>query len=177
MEMKYYFNGIIANNGKGPIAFDIEKVVLKPNSNGKCFNIAAEISFVNGTPDYDLFFHSYIFHKHENILSYNEWINKLTRYKLNFSPPIEFVRNQIRHHILRNQPLLIGCNVRNDLNSINIEYDNYFDIQNFFYEYNDLKTGFQPISLRRLVKKFYNLDILFKLERYFQFSFNRLPTI
>ena len=67
MEMKYYFKGIIANNGKGPIAFDIEKVVLKPNSNGKCFNIAAEISFVNGTPDYDLFFYSYIFHKHENI--------------------------------------------------------------------------------------------------------------
>ena len=45
------------------------------------------------------------------------------------------------------------------LKSLDFEYNNFYDIQEFFTEFNDKHDGYEPISLRRIYKKFFNIDI------------------
>jgi hypothetical protein len=80
---------------------------------------------------------------------------------LKFAPAFEFVRNQLKFILSRKLPLLVGCNLKDDLTSLNINHENNYDLQSFFYEFNESRSGFQPISLRRVVKKFYDTDIQF----------------
>jgi hypothetical protein len=56
-------------------------------------------------------------------------------------------------------PLINGCNIKSDFKSLEIFHENTFDLHSFFYEYNSQKAGSQPISLRRLVFKFFKIDI------------------
>jgi hypothetical protein len=140
-ESQYFFNGRIPNRGRGPIGFDVEKIVLKPDINtNRCTNIAAEISLVSGFPDYEPFFYARIYHKPELVLSYNNSFNGLSANKLIGAPPLCSVRHQVKKLLSISQPLIIGCNVKNDFRSLKIEYENYFDLQNFFYEFNGTKT-------------------------------------
>jgi hypothetical protein len=160
--LPYYFNGKIPNHGFGPIGIDVEKIVLKPTANNsKCSNIAAEVSLVSGLPNYECFFHAFMYQNPKKVLSYNSWISGLDRRKLKFAPAFEFVRNQLKFILSRKLPLLVGCNLKDDLTSLNINHENNYDLQSFFYEFNESRSGFQPISLRRVVKKFYDTDIQF----------------
>jgi hypothetical protein len=155
-ELKFFFNGLIPNFGKGPIGIYVEKIVKKPNGQTSTnINVAGEIAMVSGFPDYSCFFHSFIFTKPDSVLSYNS----LSEYKLNCSPPIEFVRNQLRRIVNISDPLLVGYGVKSDLNSLDFKYTKFYDIQIFFVEFNDKHDSYIPISLRRIYKKFFNIDI------------------
>jgi hypothetical protein len=133
---------------------------LKNELNPKNYlNIAAEVCLVSPFPDYDCFLHAFMYQRPEKIKSYNTWINGITPEKLHGSPSFKFVRNQLKNILSYNKPLIVGCNLRSDFESFKINHDNYFDLQNFFTEYNRDYTGTQPISLRRMVFKFFNIDI------------------
>jgi len=55
--------------------------------------------------------------------------------------------------------LIVGCNINSDFKSLEIIYKNIFDLHSFFNEFNENITRIQPISLRRLVFKFFQIDI------------------
>ena len=154
--LDFFFNGKFSHI----IGFDVEKAVSKKGIFSENYkNIPVEISLSSDLNNYECFFHCYIFQKPEIIHSYNTWITGINRFTLKNAPNFLFVKNQLNKFLYEFKPLLIGCSIKNDLSCLNIKYENYFDIQNFFYEFNNLNTGFQPISLKRIVKKFFNFDI------------------
>jgi hypothetical protein len=156
----YIFTGSLPNLGKGPYGFDSESITLKPQFFGdKCYNKAAEVCLVSGLPDYSCFFHAFIWHSPKNILSYNTFISGLTEKKLRNAANFRFVRNQLQMILNFSNPLIVGCNINSDFKSLEIIYKNIFDLHSFFNEFNENKTGVQPISLRRLVFKFFQVDI------------------
>jgi hypothetical protein len=158
--LKFFFNGMIPNQGKGPIGFDVESIIVKSTKQTFPFvNSAGEIAMVSGFPDYDCFFHSFIYHNPEKVISYNERLNGLSKDKLQCSPPIEFVHNQIKRIFEMSNPIIVGYDIISSLKAMKFKYNNYYDIQSFFYEYTDDKTGFKPISLKRIVKKFFNIEL------------------
>jgi len=158
--LPFMFTGVLPLNGKGPYSLDSEFITLKPNSPGnKCENKVAEICLVSGSTKFECFFHALIYHHPDRILSYNTNYSGLTERKLRNGANFRFVQNQLKRILQFSNPLIVGCNLRSDFGVLNIEYKNIFDLHSFFYEYNQFKTGTQPISLRRLVFKFYGIDI------------------
>lgn len=139
---------------------DTELITLKPeNFGGKYVNKAAEICLVSGFPEYQCFFHALIHHSPKNVLSYNTFKSGITARKLRNAAHFLFVRNQLKMILKFRNPLIVGCNINCDFKALEIFHENIFDLHSFFYEFNKLKTGTQPISLRRLVYKFFDIDI------------------
>jgi len=131
-KLDFYFSGKVP----AVMGFDVEKAVAKPGIfSSKCANIPVEISMVSGDEGNDCVLHSYIYHNPSYILSYNTWITKINRETLKTAPPFKFVQNQLKKILLTHNPLLVGCNIRNDLKCLDIEYENTFDLHDFFYEY------------------------------------------
>ncbi len=158
--MPFYYNGLIPKRGFGPIGLDLECIVLKPETlKTKFRNIPAEISLVSGIPDFKCFMHAFIYHDPDIVHRYNTWIHGINEIKLRYAPSFNFVRDKLKSILFDSNPILVGSNIKKDLELLHIQYDNYFDLQSFFYELNDLRTGYQPISLRRIVKKFFNIDV------------------
>jgi len=158
--LPFVFAGVLPKSGKGPYGLDTELITLKPEIfDGKCVNKTAEICLVSGFPEYDCFFHAFIHHSPKKVLSYNTFKSGITARKLRNAPHFLFVRNQLEMMLKYSNPLIIGCNINSDFKALEIFHENIFDLHSFFYEFNKLKTGTQPISLRRLVYKFFDIDI------------------
>lgn len=158
--LPFAFAGVLPKSGKGPYGLDTELITLKPVIfNGKCVNKTAEICLVSGFPVYKCFFHAFIHHSPKKVLSYNTFKSGITARKLRDAPHFLFVRNQLEKILKYTNPLLVGCNINSDLKALEIFHKNVFDLHSFFYEFNKLKTGTQPISLRRIVYKFFDIDI------------------
>ena len=152
----FYFSGHLSNI----MGLDVEMAVAKKGVFGNNFkNIPVEISLSSDINNYECCFHSFIFQNPDIIHNYNTWITGIKKQTLRSAPNYNFVRKQIIKIFNEYSPLIIGCGIKNDLNCFNIEYENIFDIQSFFYEKNFSNTGYQPISLKRVVKKFFNTDI------------------
>jgi len=158
--LPFMFTGILPNLGIGPIGLDSEFITLKPGQYGSKFiNKAAEVCLVSGFPYYKCFFHALIHHSPKKVYSYNTFKSGITERRLKDAPDFRFVRNQLLRILNFSNPLIIGCNISSDFKSLGISYNNVFDLHSFFYEKNKSQTGIQPISLRRIVYKFYKIDI------------------
>jgi hypothetical protein len=158
--LPFLFTGTLPKSGKGPYGLDSESITLKPEFfESKCVNKADEVCLVSGSTEYVCFFHALINHSPKKVLSYNTFKSGITQRKLRNAPNFSFVRNQLQTILQLSNPLIIGCNIKSDFKSLEIFHENTFDLHSFFYEYNNQKTGTQPISLRRLVFKFFKIDI------------------